>query len=123
MTKPKRRFVIDPRGKRIEVEQVPIPGIERKARPSGGQRFAMLTTERLKLLARTHTAAAVVIYCYLLVVNWKKLRQPVKLTNAVLTEIGVSRHAKSRALPQLERVGLVKVERLGHEAPIVTPLK
>jgi hypothetical protein len=83
----------------------------------------MLTEEQLKLLAKTHAAAAVVIYCYLVMVNWRRLRQPVKLTNAVLAEIGVSRHAKTRALPQLERVGLVKVKRVGRQAPIVTPLK
>jgi|SRR5580704_12828947 hypothetical protein len=121
----KRRFIIDPRGNRIEVEEVVIPGLEngKQPRPSGGKRFAMLTEEQLKLLAKTHAAAAVVIYCYLVMVNWRRLRQPVKLTNAVLAEIGVSRHAKTRALPQLERVGLVKVKRVGRQAPIVTPLK
>ena len=56
-------------------------------------------------------------------VNWKELRQPVKLTNAVLAKIGVSPDAKLRALPQLERVGLIKVKRVDRQAPVVTPLK
>jgi hypothetical protein len=123
MTKPKRRYVIDPRGKRIEVETTYDPADHATSkRRSSGRRFAMLTEEHLKLLAGL-SPAAWSIYCYLLMLNWKKLRQPVKLTNAALTEIGVSRYDKCRALPQLERVGLIKVKREGCQAPIVTPLK
>lgn len=85
----------------------------------------MLTEERLKLLAKVglRPPAAWSIYCYLLMVNWKDLRQPVKLTNEALTGIGVSRYAKYRVLSRLERVGLIKVKRVGRQAPIVTPLK
>jgi hypothetical protein len=118
-------YFIRPNGQKVETVTGydPLDHMEPKRRVPTGQRFAMLTPERLKLLAKTHTAAAVVIYCYLVMVNWKKLRRPVKLTNAVLAEIGVSKDAKSRALPQLERVGLVKVKRVGRQAPIITPLK
>jgi hypothetical protein len=119
----KRRRFVTAHGRRIEVEEVAIPGLENgKQKPSLGQRFAMLTEERLKLLAGV-SPAAWSIYCYLLMVNWKKLRQPVKLTNMALAEIGVSPDAKLRALPQLERVGLIKVKREGRQALIVTPLK
>jgi hypothetical protein len=116
-------YVIDPRGKRIDTETTydPKDHLTPKRR-SGGQRFAKLTEERLKLLAGV--SAAWSIYCYLLMVNWKKLRQPVKLTNQALAGIGVSRYAKRRALLQLERAGLVKVKRhTDHEAPLVIPLK
>ncbi len=122
----KRRFVVDPRGKRIEVEEVVIPGVGNgKSKPSKGKRFAMLTEERLKLLTKVgpRFPAAWSIYCYLLMVNRGKLRQPVKLTNKALAELGVSHDAKTRALPQLERVGLIKVKRVGREAPVVMPLK
>jgi hypothetical protein len=130
----KGRFVTA-HGRRIRVETLDTgvaakpkrkkaanPGLENgKQKPSGGQRFAMLTEERLKRLAGL-SPAAWSIYCHLLMVNWRKLRQPVKLTNAVLAKLGVSRQSKRTALPQLERVGLVKVERAGRQAPIVTPL-
>jgi predicted transcriptional regulator len=57
-------------------------------------------------------------------VNWKNFNQPIKLTNKMLTELGVFRDAKARALSQLERVGLIKVERLGkRQAPTITLLK
>ena len=90
------------------------------------KRFAMLTEERLKLLAKVgpRFPAAWSIYCYLLMVNWKDLHQPVRLTNKALAELGVSRFAKYRALRELERVGLIEVEKhTDYEAPIVTPLK
>jgi hypothetical protein len=117
----KRRFVTA-HGRRIEVEEVVIPGLEKKSRPSSGERFARLTKERLKLLSGL-SVSAIYVYCHLLMINWQKLRKPVKLTNAALAEIGVSPDAKLRALAQLEYAGLVKVERGGHQAPIVTPLK
>ena len=51
MTKP-RRFVTA-HGRRIEVEEVAIPGLENgKQKPSLGQRFAMLTEERLKVIGK-----------------------------------------------------------------------
>lgn len=121
----KRRYVYA-HGKRIEVEEVVIPSLENsKQKLSSGQQFAMLTEERLKLLAKVslRPPAAWSIYCYLLMVNWKDLRQPVKLTNEALAGIGVLRDAKYRALRQLERVGLIKVKRAGCQAPIVTLLK
>jgi hypothetical protein len=119
----KRRRFVTAHGRRIEVEEVAIPGLENgKQKPSLGQRFAMLTEERRKLLKGAN-GAAWAIYSYLLAVNWKNPRQPVKLTNIALAEIGVSKDAKSRALPWLERAGLVRVKRAGRQAPIVTPLK
>jgi hypothetical protein len=111
-------------GKTFEVETLDFePSTsKRRRRAPTGQRFAMLTEERLKLLAGL-SPAAWSIYCYLLMVNWKNLHQPVKLTNEALAELGVSRYDKRRALPQLERAGLVKVKRANRQAPVVTPLK
>jgi DNA-binding transcriptional ArsR family regulator len=98
------------------------PSSSKRRRAPTGQRFALLTEERLKLLAGL-SGAAWAIYCYLLKINWKDLNQPVKLTNGALAEIGVSPDAKLRALPQLKRAGLVKVKKAGNQALAVTPLK
>ena len=111
-------------GKTFEVETVdfePSTPKQRRRAPTG-QRFAMLTEERLKLLAGASSAARS-IYCYLLMVNWKNLHQPVKLTNKALAELGVSRYAKYRALSRLKRAGLVKVKMTVGQALLVTPLK
>ena len=99
----------------------PLDHAKPKARRSK-EHFARLTKERQKLLAGA-SGAAWAIYSYLLTVNWLDLHRPVKLTNEALAELGVSKDAKYRALPQLERAGLVKVKRAGHQSPIVTPLK
>jgi hypothetical protein len=120
------RRMVTRHGKTFEVETLDFePSSPKRRRASIGQRFAMLTEERLKLLAKVgpRFSAAWPIYCYLLMVNWKDLRQPVKLTNEALAELGISRDAKARALLQLERVGLIKVKRAGRQAPIVTPMK
>ena len=46
----------------------------------------------------------------------------VRLTNSKAAEIGLDRHAKSRALAQLRQAGLVSVVQQGSEAPIVNVL-
>jgi hypothetical protein len=45
---------------------------------------------------------------------------PVKLTSAELRKIGISRQQKFRALKNLERWGLVSVERTNGKNPLVT---
>jgi hypothetical protein len=121
----KKNYVIDARGKRIEVvtRDDLLDHVTPKRHQRSDQRFAKLTEERQKLLAGV-SAAAWAIYSYLLMVNWKNLRHPVKLTNEVLAELSIPRYAKCRALRQLEHRGLIKVERrIARQAPIVTPLK
>jgi len=48
--------------------------------------------------------------------------ETVKLSSRSLTELGVDRHAKYRALAALERAGLVRVTRLPGQNPLVTLL-
>lgn len=110
-------------GKRIETVTTYDPLDHVKPKKSRSQQFGRLTYERLKSLSKV-SAAAVKIYCYLLIVNWKDLDRSVKLTNKILAEIGVSPDAKSRALPQLEREGLIRIDEHSNcRAPTVTPLK
>ena len=48
-----------------------------------------------------------------------KKRETVTLTGSVLNQLGVSRHAKYRALAALEKAGLVRVERRTGKNPTV----
>ena len=48
--------------------------------------------------------------------------ETVKLSGRLLTELGVDRHAKYRALTALEGAGLVRVTRLPGQNPVVTLL-
>jgi hypothetical protein len=48
--------------------------------------------------------------------------ETVKLSGRPLTELGVDRHSKYRALRQLENAGLVRVTRMSGQNPTVTLL-
>jgi hypothetical protein len=56
----------------------------------------------------------------LLLIKTREGCKPVRLTNAMVGEIGLDRHAKARALAQLKRAGLVSMVQTGNEAPLVT---
>jgi hypothetical protein len=55
----------------------------------------------------------------LLYQHWKRKGEPVKLANGMLKIDGVSRASKWRALADLERRGLVTVERRPRRSPLV----
>jgi hypothetical protein len=56
---------------------------------------------------------------YLLYLHWKEGGGPVKLPNGMLKTDGVSRQTKWRALGDLERRGLITVERRPRRSPLV----
>lgn len=56
---------------------------------------------------------------YLLHLNWKSRGKPFKLANGMLDYDGISRHSKGRALKDLERRGLITVERRQRRSPII----
>jgi hypothetical protein len=69
------------------------------------------------------TKTPATLICFRLVyLAWKGKGMTFPLPNAWLEERGVKRHTKSRVLRDLERAGLVTVERRGKKSPIVTML-
>jgi hypothetical protein len=56
---------------------------------------------------------------YLLHLHWKGNGCPIKLANGMLTMDGVPRETKRRALQDLERRGLIAVERYPRKSPVV----
>jgi hypothetical protein len=72
-----------------------------------------------QMTAATKTKKALV-GIVLLHTAWKAGRQTFPLPNGRLAKLGVSRWAKNRALRDLERAGLIVVERPEHKTPIVT---
>jgi hypothetical protein len=56
---------------------------------------------------------------FLLYLNWKDKGRPIKLTNGMLRSDGVSRQSKWRALHELERRGLISVQRRPNRTPVV----
>jgi hypothetical protein len=66
--------------------------------------------------ARGQTA---VVALRLLYLTWRDRGAPVKLANSSLSTVGVGRFAKGRALVDLERRGLVRVDRRPKKSPLV----
>jgi hypothetical protein len=56
---------------------------------------------------------------YLLYTHWKDNGQPIKLANRMLRIDGISRYSKWKALADLERRGLIVIERRANRSPIV----
>ena len=59
---------------------------------------------------------------YLIHLHWKGDGKPIKLTNGMLGEDGISRWSKYHGLRELEHRGLASVEWRPKKSPIVTPL-
>jgi hypothetical protein len=78
-------------------------------------KFPMAWVERLSgAFGKTWELAV-----HLLYLHWKDNGQPIKLANGMLATDGISRHSKYRALADLERRGLITVERRPRRSPIV----
>jgi hypothetical protein len=60
---------------------------------------------------------------HLLHTHWKNQGKPFKLPNGLLRHDGINRHAKWRALEDLECRGLVRIERRQCRSPIVQVLQ
>jgi hypothetical protein len=82
-------------------------------------RFPWVWVDRLKA---TRHAAVYRVAFFLIYEHWRTGGRPVRLPNAMLAEMGVTRMQKSRALDELEQLGLIKVERSPRKSPTVTPL-
>jgi hypothetical protein len=59
---------------------------------------------------------------YLLYENWKNKGKPIKLANEMLERSGISHDAKSKALRELARRGLIAMDGRRCKSPMVTVL-
>jgi hypothetical protein len=63
----------------------------------------------------SHMVGYLILYEY-----WKTGGQSIPVSTIALRAFGVSRWAKWRALGELERLGLIRVQRAPRRAPLVT---
>ena len=56
----------------------------------------------------------------LLYLHWKGDGKPIKLANGMLAIDGISRWSKWRAIQELERLGLITIDRRQRKSPIIT---
>src|SRR5262249_49698574 len=111
-----KRLRIDP----AKFAAAPVPAKIRKRR----EQFVMMPLWWYeKLLSKPAIAGRTILLAlYLLHLDWKHHGKPFKLPNGMLKYDGVSRRSKWRALPDLERRGLITVERRRRKSPIVRVL-
>jgi hypothetical protein len=78
--------------------------------------FIQITREQSQRLDKVGHAADIV-FRHLMFLDWKSPGRTIYLANGALSEKGVSRFAKSRALTSLKRVGLIKLRKRPHKSP------
>jgi hypothetical protein len=96
--------------------------IQRKAgRPKRWQRhYVHVPWEWVVHLRGTKRAATVMLALLLAYEHWRMGGRVIVLSNALAADVGLSRRSKWSALVELERRGLVEVERCPGKSPRVT---
>jgi hypothetical protein len=83
-------------------------------------RFPMSWYERLK--KPPATGVTLLIALHLLHLDWRSHGKPFTLANGMLEYDGISRQSKWRALGELEKRGLITIQRRPSKSPIVQVL-
>jgi hypothetical protein len=86
------------------------------------KQFIMVPLTWWDQLQTAKRASTLKVALYLLFQHWKGNKRPVRLSNIALTEAAVSRWQKWRALAELERLKLIRVERRPRKSPVITVL-
>jgi hypothetical protein len=86
------------------------------------QHFVKVPWTWVEQLVKARHVASYRVALHLLYQRWKTDSQVVQLSNGVLVHEGVARRAKWRALRELEKLGLISIERRPRRSPIITLL-
>lgn len=103
---------------RLPPEQVrvpPAPGKIAKRR----KHFIMVPFAWLERLNGA-SGKVYAVALHLLYLDWKTKGAPIKLANGMLKIDGIDRHAKWRALRELESRGLILIERRAKKSPLIS---
>jgi hypothetical protein len=84
--------------------------------------FVMLTKPRLDLLMKATKLSSWRVFCGLVLIDWKRPGQPIRLGNLTLGRGQIGRKEKRGALAELEALGLISVERREKRSPLITVL-
>jgi hypothetical protein len=98
------------------------PGAGARSTPKRRQRFTIVPQAWSERLREARHLSTYRVALFLLYRHWWTKGRPVKLSNVAMAAEGVPRREKWRALADLERLGLVAVERRPKKSPVVTVL-
>jgi hypothetical protein len=118
-------YVIDKRGKRIAVETLPMDDVKPKAsgkKFAQGKRFVTISAEQDHRLNQVTSATALHIFRRLLFLApyGKRRSEPFELPAAAT--FGFNRDQRHRALVELEKCGLISVQRRQGRPSLITLL-
>jgi hypothetical protein len=106
------------------LQKKPAPRFRQK--PTGKSRqqsgFVMMTHETAKVGYLALRCPQAIVWYYIHYRVWADGQRTVPLPNKTLASLGVTRWVKQRALRNLERARLVRVEYRGRKSPLVTLL-
>jgi hypothetical protein len=86
------------------------------------QQFVMVPWPWIKRLKGARLPASHMVGYLILYQSWRMKGQPVPVSTVALRPLGVTRWAKWRALKELERLGLIRVQKSPGRAPLATVL-
>jgi hypothetical protein len=120
---------------RVTDEEMATIAAERKAKRSSkatappsekkdARKFVLYPIGEYTRIAATGHHGALVLYGWLLYLDWKAGggRSPIKLANETVAGVGLTRWTKDSALRKLEELGLVRVQRRPKKSPLVVVL-
>jgi hypothetical protein len=108
-------------GKYMKVVNADTTGPVRKPRDNKDA-FALVPLEWAADVTEAMNNPGYMVFTLLAYLAWKTKSSTFVLSNDYLKIYGVDRDAKHRALARLEKAGVIRIERHGRHAPIVTLL-
>jgi hypothetical protein len=84
------------------------------------QHFVKVPWTWVERLSDTRRLSTYRVAMHVLYIHWKRGGQPFPLSNGMLMMEGITRWSKWDALKELERLGLVRVERRRRKSPLIT---
>jgi hypothetical protein len=82
--------------------------------------FAQVPLQLAAKVAKLTRGHQFFVWIWLQHLAWKTKSRTFTVSNSALTQYGISRKTKWRALESLETAGLISIERFENKAPIVT---
>jgi hypothetical protein len=108
-------------GRKIAVETIEVKGVP-PAKRRRTKAFTMMPLTEAASMFRAMSQSKAMVATVLCYQAWKAKGKPFRLANELLAKYGVHRQTKYRAIAELEAAGLIRVERRGKHAPMITLL-
>jgi hypothetical protein len=94
----------------------------RKFKPKSRDRFVMVPLWWAEQASQATRTPKAMVWVWLLHLSWAAHSKTFRLPNARLQALGVGRNSKQRAVRELEKAGLIQVQREDGKSPTVTLL-